>query len=127
MLPIYSYVNDQLGPLSGVCLVPAPDVNPRPARYHKQSEDSAEQKVPERSLGNCRPDIAGGKEKEAGSGDCSGHYHRVQPDKSSFEEACQTHPVPSVIVSISDDESREHEEKINRKIAVVDDLICGAA
>lgn len=84
MLPIYSYVNDQLGPLSGfVSFQPLMSI--------------------------------------------PGHYHRVQPDKSSFEEACQTHPVPSVIVSISDDESREHEEKINRKIAVVDDLICGAA
>ena len=126
MLPIYSYVNDQLGPLSGfVSFQPLMSI---PGQHGIiSSPRTVQSRKFQRGVSVITGQTLQAEKKEAGSGDCSGHYHRVQPDKSSFEEACQTHPVPSVIVSISDDESREHEEKINRKIAVVDDLICGAA
>ncbi len=36
----------------------------------------------------------------------------MQTDEPSFEEIPRTHPIPSVIIGIADDETRQDEEKI---------------
>src|SRR5699024_8231811 len=50
-------------------------------------------------------------------------HHRLQPDKAALEEGSRTHPVPTVIVCIADDEARKHEEEIDCQIAMIDNLV----
>ena len=46
----------------------------------------------------------------------------MQAGKTALEKAPGGHPVPAVIIGIADDKAAQHEEEINRQVAVVDNL-----
>ena len=62
------------------------------------------------------------EEKEKGADNATYNYHRMQADDTAFEESADTHPVPAVIIGITDYKARKHKEKVDGKIAVVNDL-----
>ena len=46
----------------------------------------------------------------------------MQADDTAFEESADTHPVPTVIIGITDYKARKHKEEVDGKIAVINDL-----
>ncbi len=46
--------------------------------------------------------------------------HGMQANETTLHETPRRHLVPSINVSIADDEAREHEEEVDGQIAVVD-------
>ena len=49
----------------------------------------------------------------------------MEPYESAFEETPSGHFAPTVVVGIADNKARECKEKINTKVAVVDNLVRG--
>ena len=46
----------------------------------------------------------------------------MQADDTAFEESTDTHPVPAVIIGITDYKARKDKEEVDGKIAVINDL-----
>lgn len=56
-----------------------------------------------------------------GADDGTNYDHWVKPDDSALKKVFETEAFsPSVIICIRDDESRQHEEEIHCKIAMID-------
>jgi len=102
---------------------PSPNIPLQRQRQQRTAQQHDQQYRTDGHALHCR--IAGGilKPEERGSHNASHDHHRLQPDKAALEEGSRTHPVPTVIVCIADDEARKHEEEIDCQIAMIDNLV----
>ena len=47
----------------------------------------------------------------------------MQTNYTPLEESTDTHPIPTVVISITDNKTGKHKEKIHRQITVIDKLL----
>ena len=113
-------------PVERVNFLPASDVHARRRRKHDAAEQRYEQQFPpwrlrHKSKNGCITEI-----KPEGADERTEYDHRLQTNQAPLEEIPRGHAAPTVVVGITDDEARQHKEKIYGQIAVVKYLIARA-
>ncbi len=112
------------GSVERIRLPPAAHIKRRRRRKQQAGHKENTKQCQNRGSGHRRTDITGRRVKCKEPECSSHHHHRMQ----THEPAAQKHrgchpPLPPVIIGIAYHKTRKCEKEVNRKIAVVDNLI----